>query len=300
MPTSSRRRTIAISIVAAVCSIGIAVALNITWVIRWREVGMVIVGLIFFAIIITGVVLNTIFVVREVRRNEQHDTFINAVTHELKTPIASIRLYLETLQARPMEEEQRKKFYSTMLQDTDRLLSTVEQVLRAGQVSHKSDTQSWMALDLGELAQECVSLARARHHLADEAIELRNHAVGVEETRVYGDPDGLRTAILNLLDNSVKYSTEKINIIVDVAAEGRNVLLRVRDEGVGIDPSEIKRIFRRFYRVPQRVKARVKGTGLGLFIVRSIAKQHGGDAVAYSAGVGRGTTVTLRLPRMQR
>ncbi len=138
MPITSRNKAIAFFIVLGACSVAVALALNITWVIRWREVGMVVLGIIFFGFIITGVTLNTIFLVREMRRSDQHDSFINAVTHELKTPIASIRLYLETLQSRDLNEAQRKRFYGIMLEDTDRLIHTVEQVLRAGHLGQKS------------------------------------------------------------------------------------------------------------------------------------------------------------------
>src|SRR5512141_3122172 len=108
MQITSRRKTIAFFIVLGACSAGLALALNITWVIHWREVGMIVLGLIFFSFIIAGVILNTIFLVRELRRSEQHDSFINAVSHELKTPLASIRLHLETLQRRELPEARKQ------------------------------------------------------------------------------------------------------------------------------------------------------------------------------------------------
>lgn len=300
MQISSRRKTTIFAVIIGASCVGLALALNITWVIHWREVGMIIVGLIFFGVIITGLTLNTIFLVREVRRNEQHDSFINAVTHELKTPIASIRLYLETLQSRKLDDAQRTKFYDTMLQDTDRLLATVEQVLRAGQITHKKTSDTAIAVNFSEIVRECVELARTRHHLDESAMVFRDLAVGAEETRVYGDPDELRTAVMNLLENAVKYSPGKVEVVAEVGAVGGEVVLRVSDRGVGISRSELKRIFRRFYRAPQRFASRVKGTGLGLFIVRSIAQRHGGSAEAHSEGEGKGATITLRLPRMHR
>jgi hypothetical protein len=128
----SRQKAIYFFITLGVCLIAAAVALNVSWVILyWREGLKLFFGGILFLVIIAGLVLNTIFLVREIRRNEQHDSFINAVTHELKTPIASIRLYLQTLQRREVEESQRRQFYELMLLDTERLLHTVEQVLKA-------------------------------------------------------------------------------------------------------------------------------------------------------------------------
>src|SRR6201987_47403 len=134
MQISSRRKTIAFFIVLGVGLVALAVALNVGWIIlNWREGVMLILGVILFAVLIAGLIVNTSFLVREVRRNEQHDSFINAVTHELKTPIASIRLYLETLQSRDVDDKRQREFYRLMLSDTDRLLGTVEDVLKAGQ-----------------------------------------------------------------------------------------------------------------------------------------------------------------------
>src|SRR5690606_28467651 len=128
-PATTRKSLIFIALGA--CLVALAVALNVSWIVINRRAGLLLVlGIIFFLVIITGLVLNTIFLVREIRRNEQHDAFINAVTHELKTPVASIRLYLETLQRRELDEARRREFYGIMLADSDRLLHLIEQVLR--------------------------------------------------------------------------------------------------------------------------------------------------------------------------
>ena len=135
---SGRQRKAITFTVLGICLVAAAVTLNISWlVINWREGMMIVFGSIFFLVIITLGVINTIFLVREIRRNEQHDSFINAVTHELKTPVASIRLYLQTLQRREVGESQRREFYHSMLLDTDRLMHTVEQVLKASAVTHR-------------------------------------------------------------------------------------------------------------------------------------------------------------------
>src|SRR5207302_7893254 len=122
-------------VILGACLVALAVALNVGWILlNWRQVAVLVLGIIFFGLIITGLVLNTIFLIREIRRNEQHDAFINAVTHELKTPLASIRLYLQTLQSRDIDPSRRQEFYQIMVEDTDRLLGTIEQVLHAGRV----------------------------------------------------------------------------------------------------------------------------------------------------------------------
>jgi len=298
MRIASRRKTMAFFLTLGVCLAALAVAVGSGWIIlNWREGIKVFLGIIFFGAIIAGIILNTIFLVREIRRNEQHDSFINAVTHELKTPIASIRLYLETLQRREVEEKQRREFYGLMLQDTDRLLGTVEQVLRAGKAGVKRATGHRIEIELGPLVKDCIELARTRHHLQPEALRYEELVNGAG-TRLVGDPEELRTAVSNVLDNAIKYSTNDVHVSVQLLApDEKRLSLRVSDRGAGIAPDEIKRIFKRFYRVPNRALAQVKGTGLGLFIVRAIAQKHGGKAFAESDGLGRGTTVTIELPR---
>jgi signal transduction histidine kinase len=253
---------------------------------------------IFFGAITTGLVLNTIFLLREIRRNEQHDSFINAVTHELKTPIASIRLYLQTLQHRDVDELQRREFYRRMLDDTDRLLGTVEQVLKAGVAGHRKSSRQRVPINFGSLVRECVEVARTGHHLQPQALRFElADANGAAET-IIGDPEELRTAVTNLLDNAIKYSGDHVEIFIRLEApDEKRVRLSVQDHGVGIPPAELKSVFKRFYRVSNRSLAHIKGTGLGLFIVRAIAKKHGGRAFAESLGEGQGTTVVVELPR---
>jgi len=295
----SRQKAVYFFITLGICVVVAAVALNVTWIIlNWRESLKLFLGAILFMGIIAGVVLNTIFLVREIRRNEQHDSFINAVTHELKTPIASIRLYLQTLQKRDVQEEQRHEFYRSMLQDTDRLMNTVEQVLKAGAAAQKKARGRRLPLEFNVLVRECMETARTRHHLDANALEYREFLNNDNSASMIGDPEELRTAVSNLLDNAVKYSPDGINISVELeVTDDERLVLRVRDHGVGIAQHELKRIFKRFYRVTQRSLSQVKGTGLGLFIVRSVARKHKGKVYAESDGVGKGTTVTLELSR---
>ncbi len=293
-----RRKSIAFFITLGACLVAVAVALNVGWILlNWRQVALLVLGIILFLVIIFGLVLNTIFLIREIRRNEQHDAFINAVTHELKTPIASIRLYLETLRTRRVEDDQREHFYEIMLADSDRLLQTVEQVLRAGRAADRRRRVSPIVVDLGEVVRECIDLTRVRHNLAAESLNY-GESVNGERPRVAGDPDELRAAISNLLDNAIKYSDNDVHISVEVATlDEKRVAIRIADQGIGIPHAQLKRIFKRFYRAPGLVIARVKGTGLGLFIVRSIVERHGGRVFAESAGLGQGSTFTIQLPR---
>jgi two-component system, OmpR family, sensor histidine kinase SenX3 len=292
---SGRRRSIIFFSALGICLVVLAVVLNVGWIANWRTGVMYVLGLLFFLAIIAGLVLNTIFLIREIRRNEQHDNFINAMTHELKTPVASIRLYLETLQKRELAPEKRKEFYQIMLEDSDRLLNTIEQVLRAGRVSRSAKLVHRARVDLREIVQECVQLARTRNHLPAECISMSSLA---KDAVVLGEPDELKGAIMNLLDNAIKYSSKRVNVRVslEVDRQSREALIQVKDDGIGIPKTELKHVFKRFYRVPGSVTIRVKGTGLGLFIVRSVAEKHGGKVTADSAGAGQGSVFRLRLP----
>jgi len=301
MRISSRRGTIVFFIILGIGLVALAVALNVGWIIlNWREGVLLVFGIIFFALLIAGMVVNTIFLVREVRRNEQHDSFINAVTHELKTPVASIRLHLETLQRRELPETRKQEFYRLMLSDTDRLTETVEQVLRAGRAGDKKTGREKADIDFGQLVRDCAEAIRNRYHLQPEALRYQEVAPNGSGIHVRGSQEDLRIAVSNVLDNAVKYSGENIDVQVRLeASDDKRVVLRVEDQGIGIAPEDLKRVFRRFYRITHRSIAQVKGTGLGLFIVKSIAKKHGGTAFALSDGEGHGTTVVIELPKWQ-
>ncbi|HTS36302.1 MAG TPA: HAMP domain-containing sensor histidine kinase [Candidatus Solibacter sp.] len=299
MRISSRRGTIVFFLCLGIGLVALAVALNVGWIIlNWREGVLLLFGIIFFALIIAGMVVNTIFLVRELRRSEQHDSFINAVTHELKTPVASIRLHLETLQRRALQENQKQEFYRVMLSDTDRLTETVEQVLRAGRAGDKKAGREKSEVDFRQVVRECMEATRRRHHLQPEAMRYEEPATG-NGLRVRGSADDLKTAVFNVLDNAVKYSGENVDVQVRLETpDDRRIVLRVQDQGVGIPPDDVKRVFKRFYRVTHRSLAHVKGTGLGLFIVKAIAEQHGGKVFAESDGEGQGTTIVIELPRL--
>lgn len=297
MVVAGRQKSIAFFISLGAGLIVISVLLYVGWVLLdWQRGILLFFGVLLLLFIIGGVVLNTIFLVREIRRNEQHDAFINAVTHELKTPVASIRLYLETLLSRSVDEQRQKEFYRIMLDDSDRLLSTIEQVLRTGRVGPANRLVNLSPVRLDSLVKECVERARSLNvaHAASIAYQ------GGPEVQVLGDAEELRAAVSNLIDNAVKYSGAQVDVSAELTRmNGKYIALRVKDRGLGIPKDELKRIFRRFYRVPGLNSTRLKGTGLGLYIVRSVAKRHGGRAWAESEGVGQGSTFVLQLPLSQ-
>jgi two-component system, OmpR family, sensor histidine kinase SenX3 len=298
MTPGGRRKSIAAFVVLGAGLASGALALNVGWIIvSWQNVAFLLVGLVVFPLVITGVVINTVFLVREIRRNEQHEAFINAVTHELKTPVASMRLYLQTLQNRRVDETKRQEFYAAMLEDSDRLLGTIEQVLRAGQLGAPRRRAGQTAVDLNALVSEYLSLATSRHRLAPDALTYRAPTNDGGGRFVLGDEDELKAVVSNLVDNAIKYSGGHVRVAVELEQTGpATITLRVRDHGIGILLSEQKRIFKRFYRIPGAVGSRVKGTGLGLFIVRSVVARHGGKVYAESDGPGHGSTFIVQLP----
>jgi len=290
-----RRKTAIFFLILGICLIAAAVALNVGWILlNLREVALMVFGIIFFAVIITGLVLNTTFLLREIRRNEQHDAFLNAVTHELKTPIASIKLYLETLKTRDVKEDKRREFYDVMLADSNRLLTTVEQVLQASRTKEKHRQLNISEIKLGRLLDELIKISQMRYKLDETAIKLTEPS---EEIKISGDASELQTAFTNLLDNAVKYSGDEPKISVRIkAASDKKVQIFIKDNGIGLDSSERKRIFKRFYRVSNAATQEKKGTGLGLFIVKSIIEKHGGKIWAESRGESKGTTFIVQLP----
>ena len=297
MVGTARKRVTALYIALGAGVISVAILLYVGWVLlNWRTGILLFLGVLLLLAIIAGVVLNTLFLVREIRRNEQHDTFINAVTHELKTPVASIRLYLETLQSHPVEEAKRQEFYRTMLQDSDRLLITIEQVLRTGRVGPSRRKLNVSSIDLGALVEGCIDRASKLYRVPTGGIRYQRDETA-PPVKIMGDFEEVQAAVSNLIDNAVKYSGPKVDVTVKTPpVEYGFATLRVTDQGPGIPPAELKRIFKRFYRVPGQLATRVKGTGLGLYIVRAVARRHHGRVWAESEGLGKGSTFVLQLP----
>ena len=291
-------------ITVGVTLIAVAVALTVGWQIigvsdaaRAKEMTTVrwvvyFLGTVLFLLLIAGLVLIVYLLVREVRLNERQSNFVSAVTHELKTPVASLKLYLDTLQMRDLPESRRVDFYRTMREDLDRLNSTINNVLNAAMYTDRPVVDP-QPLDLARLVRRAMDLTRTRHQLPRESFAY----AGPESLRLRGDAQALETAVLNLLDNAVKYSKEKVEVEVEVGADGDGQAhLRVRDHGIGMSRAHLRFIFNRFYRIGAEVRRSHTGTGLGLFIVKSVVKGHKGTVAAESAGPDRGSTFTVTLP----
>ena len=293
----TRRRSVVLVGLLGAGLIAVAVALNINFiVVNWRTGLLLLLGVVSLVVLVGGLALNTAFLIREIRRSEQHDAFIHAVTHELKTPLASIKLYLQTLQQRELSVEKQHEVINTMLDDSERLQQTIDQILLAGKTGDARRVDNPTDVDVSEIVDECVALVGKRHHLVDGEVQFVDRASD-EVFVVKGDPEELAAAVTNLVDNAIKYSGDLVKVAVAVARTGgRRVIVSVRDQGIGITSHELKRVFRRFNRLPSALRSRVRGTGLGLSIVQAVARRHGGRAYAESRGSDRGSTFTLELP----
>ncbi|HXY41967.1 MAG TPA: HAMP domain-containing sensor histidine kinase [Vicinamibacteria bacterium] len=249
-------------------------------------------GSLLFMLLIAGLVLIVMLLLREVRLNERQSNFVSAVTHELKTPVASLKLYLDTLEYRELPADRRSEFYRTMRQDIDRLNSTINSVLNAAMYTDRPVAEP-RPLDLARLVRRAVDLTCTRFQLPREAVRCQSP----ERLMLAGDAQALETAVLNLLDNAVKYSRERVQVEVEVWADpDGQAHVRVSDHGVGMARTQLPFIFTRFYRIGAEVRRSRTGTGLGLFIVRSIVKGHHGTITADSAGPDRGSTFIISLP----
>jgi signal transduction histidine kinase len=301
---SSARRPKWLHVTVGIFLIVVAIALNAGWQFLASEEARVarefqtvrfvvyFFGMMLFLLLIAGLGLLVILLVREVRLNERQSNFVSAVTHELKTPVASLKLYLDTLELREVPESRRAEFYRTMRQDIERLNATINNVLNAAMYTDRPVVDP-QPLDFARLVRRCIDLTRTRNQLGTEVIRWE----GPEGLVLRGDAAALETAVLNLLDNAVKYSRERVQVEVEVRAHGDGqAFLRIRDHGVGMSRAHLAFIFKRFYRIGTEVRRSRTGTGLGLFIVKSVVKGHNGTVSAESPGPDRGSTFTITLP----
>lgn len=258
--------------------------------VQWLLISL---GSLFFILIIVGLVLLCAWLVREMRVNQRQQAFLDAVTHEMKTPLASMRLFLETLGRHDVAPERRKAFLARMAEDVERLEHTVSQVLAAARAEGTVRRARSGPVDLFAVLSESIEAIRDRHDLAEEAIRLEQES----SVTAAGDPDELGVVFRNLLENAVKYSEPPVEVRVRLSYSGdERVEVEIADRGIGIERRELRKIFQRFYRVGRDVQRQAAGLGLGLFIVGNLVRRQGGRVVAQSEGSGRGSrfVVTLR------
>ena len=254
---------------------------------------LLVLGTVFFLLVIVGLVWLCAWLVREMRVNQRQRAFLDAVTHEMKTPLASLRLYLDTLVRHDPEAPRRREFLGRMREDLERLDQTVDQVLTAARAEEPGRKAQRHVVPLGDLLRECIDEIRTTRHLPDPAVRLDS----VPEARVYGDASELAVVFRNLLENAVRYSDDPVEVRVRVQADEGRVQVEISDRGIGIPAGELRKIFQRFYRAGRDVQRTAAGLGLGLFIVRNLVRRQGGRVVARSEGSGEGSRFVVTLRR---
>ncbi len=301
------RRSIGGPLAIGIISMVLVLLLAVGWqVLVWRDgpeiaeglstfdLVLLILGTLFFVMVLAGLVWLCVKLVMEMRLNQSQRAFLDAVTHELNTPLASFRLGLETMGRHELEAPQRREFIHRMGEDLDRLEDTVGQVLAAARAEEAPRAKGMKAaVELQGLLIQHTEDLRERHRLSGEAVRVDS----LRPLRVRGDEAELGLVFRNLLENAVKYSENPVQIRIGVreVADGR-VRVEISDQGIGIPKQDLNRIFQRFYRARRDVRRQASGLGLGLFVVRTLLRKHGGRIVALSEGAGRGSrfVVTLR------
>ncbi|MFN3431736.1 MAG: sensor histidine kinase [Candidatus Sericytochromatia bacterium] len=249
-------------------------------------------GYVLFLSVIIGLILFIVWLATQIRLNQRQQNFIDSVTHELKSPLTSLKLLLETMQLRKVPPEKQEEFYRLMLADVERLNMLIDHVLEAARVDQRRKEYPLEELPLVPLLASAVEMTRQRHALPADAVQFESPSLKVVTNRV-----GLEIVLTNLLDNAVKYSQNGVRVTVKACATGDgHVAIAIIDEGVGIPRNQLKRIFQRFHRVGNELTRIRKGTGLGLYIVKETLRSLKGTIRAHSPGENQGSTFTITLP----
>lgn len=303
MPTSSSR-SISFPIVLSSIAVLLTAAVLVGWIVVirkyqlltqaiWENAWLLVGGITSLALVMSVLVLFSISLVREILEGRRQQMFIDSVTHELKSPLASIKLCLDTLERQGLSGVNEAHLKQMMRTDVERLSLFVDDILQASRISHGLRSQTWVMVDVTQLLTATVAGIRHRYGLAEDAFVVE----APPRLETFTDPTALEIILKNLLDNAVKYSSPAPRIEVTLAVlEPGYLLISVRDHGIGIERRQLKRIFRRFHRAPDpRVNER-SGSGLGLYVVHRLVRNLGGRIRAESAGAGFGSTLTIRLP----
>jgi len=295
-------RSIKVPIVLAAVAVVLSLAMLVGWILVVARdfaaaervvlnTWLMVAGILSLVAIITGLVLISVFLVREILESRKQVRFIDSVTHELKSPLASLKLCLQTLARPGLSEERRRKLEGMMLDDINRLSGFIDDVLESSRIAMGKGALRLDEVELAEIAQLCARRVRARFRAEDDAVEI--HVP--EDLVVLADRTALETVLTNLLDNAVKYSPRPAQVVLTALRRDGEVLLEVRDRGIGIPKAYQRKVFDRFYRAPGEGVASRRGTGLGLFVAASLVRNLGGRLEAHSPGTGLGTTLRFRL-----
>lgn len=228
----------------------------------------------------------------QLRLRRLYDNFIANVTHELKSPLASIQLYLETLKSRELSSEQIEKFTNFMLKDAGRLNNLINSILEISRLEQKKIAHDYHVFEGEKIVRSLILESVEQIQLPPENISIK----GNSSAKIVLDKNAFKIVIDNLIDNAIKYTTGKPKIDVKIAVVKKWFAIEFSDKGIGIEPHQLKKVFKKFYRISDINIPNVKGTGLGLYWVREILRSHGGKIICFSKGIDTGTTFKIELP----
>lgn len=290
-----RKRNIRFPITLSVLLMGLNVILMVCWIVllaQERQWSALTLGTVMFAVILVGLVIYLVIVLKEIHVNQRQANFVDSVTHELKTPIASLKLYLDTLQMRDVQEDQRGRFYRVMKEDLDRLDQLITKLLEIGRLDAIVTNGATQEIALEPLLRNCAASVCSHHKQPAESIQLR-----VQPSVVRGVGLALEIVFRNLLDNALKYGGAPPRVDVDVTV-GRNnkILTKITDNGAGVAPDIRKKIFLLFYRGGNELERKQTGTGLGLYIVQTLVRRMKGKVTVQNCNSAAGAVFEVELP----
>lgn len=300
-----RNRSISVPITLGSASVVLSIVVLVGWIVvivqnlylteRVTEnVSWLILGILSLATIITVLVLFSVFLVRETLEVRRQTSFIDSVTHELRSPLASLSLGLQTLDRTDLAEDKKDEVRSMMRRDIERLSLFIEDVLEASRIDHGVRGMGVSDFGLEDLVARVAEAVSRRYELGRDGVIDCRIPKGLQLST---DATALETVLKNLLDNAVKYSDAPVNVRVDAKLDDRHLRIRVEDDGIGIPEPMVGRVTERFFRVPTESVRKRPGTGLGLYVVQALVKGLKGKLTAESKGPGKGTIVTVTLPR---
>ena len=291
-----KRRTLHWPITLSAALMGLNVTLMVCWIVLFAQLnffGALAIGTVAFAVILVGLSFYLFLTIKEIQLNRRQANFVDSVTHELKTPIASLRLYLETLQLRQLETDRRDEFYTVMEQQLHRLDTLINHLLEVGRLDAIGHDEEPEDIPLPQLLQRCTRSACTRHQCSHEDV----FHFDVVPAMVNARPIVLEMIFGNLIDNAIKYGGSKPEVQVEIAALPRGrIVTRIIDNGEGIDPGLRKKIFRVFFRAGDELQRRQKGTGLGLYIARTLVHSLKGRIRVQQRSDHPGSVLEVELP----
>jgi len=224
-----------------------------------------------------------------------YDNFIDNVTHELKSPLSSIQLYLETLSIKTVQSEKQKEFLKIMMRDANRLKKLINSILEISRLEQKRIAHNYQVYNADSIIRQLINGTVEQFRLSDTNVKIE----GELGCKCVIDRDAMQIVFDNLTDNAIKYSTQPIAIHIVLSRLPKKILIEYGDNGIGIEPKNQKKIFHKFQRIDNKNIPNVKGTGLGLYWVKEIVKFHSGNITAASEGENKGSRFKIELPVYQ-